>query len=91
MSEVRADDLTEINGVDDVFALYGGVGDQAKAGIEVELSFVNPDSTDLDVMGLDQNRTLKKNALDALSDGDWVHNEPTSELLEIVSRAGRFF
>lgn len=86
MSEVNANDLTEINGMDDVFDFYLGSGENAKAGIEVELAFFNPDSPDLDVMSLCQNKVLKNSASAAMP-GDWVHNEPTSELLEVASIA----
>ncbi len=86
MSEVNANDLTEINGADDVFDLYLGSGENVKAGIEVELCFYNPDSPDLDVMSLCQNKVLKNSAA-AVLPGDWVHNEPTSELLEVASIA----
>ncbi|MGH1378502.1 MAG: hypothetical protein ACRBB3_06740 [Alphaproteobacteria bacterium] len=90
MSEVNATDLTEINSADDVFALYSGSGDQAKAGIEVELAFVDPNKTDIPVMSLSQNDVLKSAAEKALPDSDWIHNEPTSELLEVVSNAAPF-
>lgn len=90
MSEVNATDLTEINSADDMFALYAGSGDQAKAGIEVELAFVNPQDSGLSVMSLSQNDALKKAAEKALPHGDWIHNEPTSELLEVVSNAVPF-
>ena len=90
MSDVRADDLTEINNKEDVFDLYAGAGDQAKAGIEVEMSFINPESPDLDVMSLCQNKIVKNAAMAAHEKGDWVHNEPTSELLEVASIADDF-
>ncbi|PCI55428.1 MAG: hypothetical protein COB36_07335 [Alphaproteobacteria bacterium] len=90
MSEVNATDLTEINSADDMFALYAGSGDNAKAGIEVELAFVNPQKSDLPVMSFSQNDALKKAAEKALPREDWIHNEPTSELLEVVSSAVPF-
>ncbi|MGH1374931.1 MAG: hypothetical protein ACRBCK_01175 [Alphaproteobacteria bacterium] len=90
MSEVNADDLSEIQNIDDVFALYGGSGKQAKSGLEVELAFFNPDDPDLSVMSLSQNRVLKNCAMDALPESDWIHNEPTSELLEVASHASSF-
>ncbi len=89
MSEVNASDLTPINSADDVFDLYLGSGHQAKAGLEVEMAFFNPESENLDVMSLCQNRVLKNSAAAAL-EGDWVHNEPTSELLEVASSAADF-
>lgn len=90
MAEVNANDLNEINSIDDVFDLYQGSGNDAKAGIEVEIAFINPDDDDLAVMSLCQNRVLKNSAMAALPDVDWVHNEPTSELLEVASIAERF-
>ncbi|PCJ99049.1 MAG: hypothetical protein COA45_06285 [Zetaproteobacteria bacterium] len=90
MSEVNATDLTKINSADDVFALYAGSGDQAKVGIEVELPFINPQEADLPVMSQSQNIVLKDAAMVLLPEGDWIHNEPTSELLEVVSKAAPF-
>ena len=90
MSEVNAQDLTIINNMDDVYDLYTGVGDSGKSGLEIELAFVDPDQPDLDIMSLSQNRVLKHSALSSLEDGDWLHNEPTSELLEIASNAAAF-
>ncbi len=90
MSEVNASDLTKINSADDVFALYLGSGSDAKTGIEVEISFFNPDDPDLAVMSLSQNKVLKNSAADVLPEQDWVHNEPTSELLEVASIADSF-
>ncbi len=88
MSEVKADDVTEINGADDVFDLYRGVGKgDAKSGIEVELAFFDPKSDDLAAMSLCQNRVVKNAAAAVLPDQDFVHNEPTSELLEVASIA----
>ncbi len=90
MSEVNASDLTQINSVDDVFELYSGSGNQAKAGLEVELSFFDPQSSDLAVMSLSQNKVLKNSAAAVIPDHDWVHTEPTSELLEVASIADSF-
>jgi len=90
MSEVNANDLTKITKADDVFDLYAGAGKQAKSGIEVELAFINPGNKDLSAMSLCQNRVLKNSAAAALPNDDWVHNEPTSELLEIASKAYDF-
>lgn len=90
MSEVKANDQTEIRSADDVLPLYQGVDDQGKAGIEVELSFFNPKDPDLAVMSLSQNRVLKHSAMATLPEQDWVHNEPTSELLEVASIARPF-
>ncbi len=82
MSEVNANDLTEINSADDVSELYSGAGDNSKAGIEVELSFFDPTKPDIPAMDLAQNTKLVKNI-----NSDWIHNEPTSELLEVASIA----
>mgnify|MGYP003670771087 CR=1 FL=1 len=91
MSEVRADDLTEINTAQDVASLYTGVGkNNAKSGIEIELSFFDPSSDDLTAMSLCQNRVLKNATAAVLPDVDFVHNEPTSELLEVASFAASF-
>ncbi len=87
MSDVKSDDFTKIETVEDVFPVYAGSGIEAKSGIEVEFSFFNPESPDLDVMSLSQNKVLKNSAMAAVPDGDWVHNEPTSELLEVASHA----
>ncbi len=90
MSDVNASDLTEINTADDVFDLYRGSGDQAKAGIEVEMAYLDPKSDDLAVMSLAQNRTLVDDVRAQISGNNWLHNEPTSELLEVASSAHRF-
>ncbi len=86
MSEVNANDLTLISHADDVFDLYTG-SPSKKAGIEVELAFFNPETNDLDVMSLPQNKVLKNSAMAVYPEVDWVHNEPTSELLEVASQA----
>ncbi len=90
MSEVNARDLREINSFADVYDLYTGAGEQVKAGLEVELAFYDPKSADLAAMTLEQNETLKKTAIAALPEDDWLHNEPTSELLEVASKADFF-
>ena len=90
MSEVNSSDLTEINRVEDIFDLYSGSGNQAKAGIEVEISFFNPEDDNLAPMSLCQNKILKNATLDMIPDDDWLHNEPTSELLEVASKADSF-
>ncbi len=89
MSDVNANDLTEIRGAQDVAPLYLGAGKDAKAGLEVEMAFFNPKSPGLDVMSLAQNKVLKAASADVLG-AQWVHNEPTSELLEVSSIAARF-
>ncbi len=85
MSEVSANDLTEINSADDVFELYGGAGNNSRSGIEVELSFFDPTKPNIPAMDLQQNTQLKN-----IVDSDWLHNEPTSELLEVASIAAPF-
>lgn len=87
MSEVKADDHRLIASADDLMPLYQGAGADAKTGVEVELAFFNPQSETLDAMSLAQNKVLK-NAAAAALDGDWVHTEPTSEILEAASIAG---
>lgn len=86
MSDVKATDTTLIHSAADVAPLYAGAGDQARSGLEVELAFFNPKSPTLEVMTLAQNKVLKAAAADALG-AAWVHNEPTSELLEVSSIA----
>ncbi len=91
MSEVNSDDQSIIDHIDDVVDLYRGVGrDNAKSGLEAELSFFDPATDTLDAMSLAQNRVLKHCAMGALPDHDWVHNEPTSELLEVATIAAPF-
>ncbi len=91
MSEVKADDQTVIKTIDDVRSLYQGVGrENAKSGLEIERSFYDPKSPSLDAMSLAQNRVLKHSAMEAMPDVDWVHNEPTSELLEVATSAVSF-
>lgn len=90
MSEVKANDFSLIRKADEVMHLYSGVGaSNMKAGLESEMAFFNPSSPTLDVMSLSQNRVVK-NAAQAALEGDWIHNEPTSELLEIATIAGSF-
>lgn len=90
MSEVNASDRRVINSKDDVLATYQGAGDNAMTGLEVELAFFDPNSPDLAAMSLPQNLVLKNAAQDALTGiGQWVRNEPTSELLEVNSIAAK--
>ncbi len=90
MSEVNSNDLSKINRIEDIFDLYSGSGNKAKAGIEVELAFFNPKDENLGVMSLCQNRVLKNCASAVIPEDDWLHNEPTSELLEVASKAYGF-
>ena len=83
MSDVNAVDLTEINGCEDVFDLYQGVGEDSKVGVEIELAFFDRDQK---TMTVPQNNMLKDMARDTLA-GDWMRNEPTSETLEVNSAA----
>lgn len=89
MSDVNAKDLREIRKPADVGHLYDGAGPLAKSGMEVEMAFFNPASPNLDVMSLAQNKVLKAASADALGH-EWVHNEPTSELLEVSTSAHSF-
>ncbi len=86
MSEINARDLKEIKSEDDVFELYLGAGTDSKAGIEVEITFFDPET--MNQMSLAQNKVLKNAAQARLPGSDWLHNEPTGEILEIVSKAG---
>ena len=86
MSEVNATDFKEIHSIEDLLNLYEGVGADSKSGIEVEFPFFNPQEPDLSAMSLSQNKVLKNSAMNALA-GDWLHNEPTSDLLEVASIA----
>jgi len=86
MSEVNASDTRRIESIDDVIDTYAGVGADAKAGIEVELAFFDPESADLAPMTIAQNK-VAKNTTNAEYDGDFVRNEPTSEMLEVGSIA----
>lgn len=89
MSDVNATDVTRIDSPEDVLGLYGGAGRDSKAGIEIELAFFDPEKPGLAPMGLTRNRLLKNSAMNILPEaGDWVHNEPTAELLEIASIPG---
>ncbi|MBK9586137.1 MAG: hypothetical protein KA099_01390 [Alphaproteobacteria bacterium] len=85
MSDVNSGDSRLIYGPEDVSSLYTGVGDQAKAGVEVELAFF--DRVSQKPIGVAQNNMLKDMAHDALGSGVWVHNEPTSETVEVSSMA----
>ncbi len=88
MSDVNAKDTTRINGEDDVWHLYQGVGaGNAKTGIEVEMGFFDPASPTLKTMSVAQNKVVK-NAAAAAHPGNWVNNEPSSETLEVSSIAG---
>ncbi len=84
MSEVNARDLRIINNKDDIIDTYEGAGKNAKTGIEVELAFFDPKN--MNPMSIPQNKVLKNAALAALP-GDWVRNEPSSEMLEVNSIA----
>jgi len=85
VSEIKATDQSIINSEDDVFDLYLGAGSESKAGIEVELSFLDPAANK--PMSLAQNRLLK-NAAQARHEGDWLRNEPTAEVMEVTSIPG---
>ena len=85
MSEVNPQDLTKIKSEEDVFGLYMNTGRRTRAGIEVELAFIDP--SNMKGMSIPQNKVLKNAALAALP-GDWVRNEPSSETIEVNSSAG---
>lgn len=86
MSDVNPNDMTPVSSADDVVHLYSGVDKQIMTGLEIEMAFFDPKSKTLAPMSLAQNRVVKNSAKAALT-GDWIHNEPTSELLEIASIA----
>ena len=88
MSDVNANDLRIINSIEDVLPTYEGAGDDAMAGIEVELAYFDPATPDLDTMTVPQNKVVK-NATNTECCGDFARNEPTSEMLEIGSDPGR--
>ncbi len=87
MSEVNASDLRAIESRDDVLHAYTGAGKESKTGVEVELGFFDPKSPTLATMSVCQNKVVK-NSTNAACGGDFVRNEPTSEMLEIGSIAG---
>lgn len=86
MSEVNAGDTRLIESIDDILHTYQGAGKNAKTGVEVELAFFDPASPDLTPMTPAQNKTVKS-ATNAACGGDFVRNEPTSEMLEVGSFA----
>ena len=88
MSEVNAGDTRPINSIEDVYDIYIGAGDDAKAGVEVELAFFDPESPDLNTMSVCQNKVVK-NAANAACGNDFIRNEPTSEMLEVGSIASK--
>lgn len=88
MSEVNANDLRQINNIDDVLHTYEGAGDEAMTGIEVELAYFDPETPDLTPMTVPQNKVVK-NATNTECSGDFARNEPTSEMLEIGSAPGK--
>lgn len=88
MSEVNAGDTRPINSIEDVYDTYIGAGDDAKAGVEVELAFFDPESPDLNTMSVCQNKVVK-NAANAACGNDFIRNEPTSEMLEVGSIASK--
>lgn len=86
MSEVRPDDLRIIRTEADIIGEYQGAGTDARAGIETELAFFDPET--LAPMTIPQNKVLK-NAAAAMLPGQWVRNEPSSDFIEVNSTAGR--
>jgi hypothetical protein len=87
MSDVNPADTRLINHKDDVIAAYDGAGQNMKAGIEVELAFMNGEEP----ITVPENKALKTATLSseagvALGD-DWLRNEPTAETLEVNSFA----
>ncbi|MCL4678570.1 MAG: hypothetical protein KJ017_08270 [Alphaproteobacteria bacterium] len=85
MSDVNAADRRIINGPEDVYPLYRGAGADVRTGVEVELAFFK--ANDLAPIGVTENENLRAQAHEALGKGVWVHNEPTSETVEVSSIA----
>lgn len=87
MSEVNAADLRIINSSDDIAEIYMGAGHRdSKAGVEVELAFFDPATPDLATMTVEQNHKVRAIA-STTSGEDFVHNEPTADMLEAGSTA----
>jgi hypothetical protein len=84
MSEVNAADLTLISTEDDVLPLYQGAGNDARAGIEVELPFF--DATTLAPMNPVQNRAVRDQG-NSMCGENCIRNEPSSDMLEVSSFA----
>lgn len=88
MSTVNAEDLTKIETADDVFPMYEGVGENAKAGIEVELAYYDPEDPELKPMTLAQNKVLRNSARAKLKGASpWLNLEATTDVLEVASIA----
>ncbi|MBI1300565.1 MAG: hypothetical protein GC137_02805 [Alphaproteobacteria bacterium] len=88
MSTVNASDSTKVETSDDVFPMYDGVGENAKAGIEVELAYFDPEDPNLKPMTLAQNRILRNSAREKLKDlPPWLNLEATTDVLEVASIA----
>ena len=88
MSEVNANDMRIIDGIDDVLHTYKGAGKDSMTGIEVELAYFDASTPDLTPMTIPQNKVVK-NATNTEFSGDFTRNEPTSEMLEIGSAPGK--
>jgi len=86
MSEVNAGDLRPIQSADDILETYAGTGNNAKTGVEIELTYFDPQSPNLRPMTIPQNKVVK-NAANAKYGNDFARNEPTPETLEISSFA----
>lgn len=89
MSEVNAADLRVIRSREDVIETYMGTGRRdSKVGVEVELAFFDPATPDLSSMTVEENHRIRTAANGACG-GDFIHNEPTAEMLEVSSAADR--
>ncbi len=86
MSDVNARETRKINSISDVIDSYAGAGSEIKTGVEIEIPFFDPKTPDLKFMSVAQNKVIK-NALNAALGGEWIRNEPTSDVLETGSRA----
>lgn len=85
MSDVNAADRRLICGIEDVYETYRGVGEKGRAGIEIELAFFRADN--LEPISVSENHLLRSETHAALGRGVWLHNEPTSETMEVSSAA----
>ncbi len=86
MSDVNTKDARIIEDEGDIIDLYQGVGDNIKSGLEMELCLFDATTPNIPPMNYAQNTALKATAKKEIA-GDWLHNEPTNEVLEIVSTA----
>lgn len=87
MAEVNPRDLKLISKAEQVRSLYEGAGGDSRAGLEIELSFFDPAKPGLPVMSVAQNKKIRDSGNEEAGK-IWIHNEPSSDFLEITSTAG---